>query len=816
MRASTDDVHDTPYQIDFGASQDGWTAVDMSETPGKTWAYNERGYYSKGTYYPCVAMTPDYSSAYDDWYVSPPVRLRAGVEYEVRTLAFNSIGESRVQLYVGTQDGGVDGMTPAGDIEMGQDYAPEAYTLTKVSVGEDGAYRFALRGTTEMYVPDWACLMSFAVDEADRPDGPGHAEAAVPYGIDFTSGADGWTAADINGDGATWQFFDGMGMAVGSSETDDNLISPMFTLKEGTAYTLTVKVACAGVDTEATVLSMLSGSGKDALAPTGGPYALQPMGEQTFTTGFTAGSDGTRCFAVSLKTAGTMMSQPLYVTGFSISEKEEEPQEGQQVFVSDFTGGNPAEGWTLLDMNGDGASWTADTAASGLLYDGGGAGGADDMAVTPGIRLMAGHDYIADLTFRQSGAYDPDLVEVTYGTEPTAGGMSRTIGAFSVYAGNGSGTESRSLRFTAGASGTAFIGVRVVTPEANGTLTLTSLTVTSAGAAVPRAVTGLKGNADANERKVELTWINPLDDTGGMQIMGDLKANVYHEGILVATAEGQEPGKPGSCVLRPEPFWGKAVYEVRALLGGHESEAAAVTVDLADVQGTPELVMSFEDVNRENASGWVIEDRMGKSAWEYDYGNVFSFNYKPGQTSDDDWLISPAADLRAGERYIARYELKTSESYGANVDVTVGAGRTWKDQTQVIASYQDLRQNGFGDYESCQFSVEADGGYSFAFHAYSSEYSVSMRCLKIYRIVPGASGLTVTGFRDGDMPAVSGGKLLLPCGGCLVSVFDMQGRLVMRRNVGGRECALDGLAGGVYVIRVRRADGKEHGIKIIM
>lgn len=200
MRASTDDVHDTPYQIDFGASQDGWTAVDMSETPGKTWAYNERGYYSKGTYYPCVAMTPDYSSAYDDWYVSPPVRLRAGVEYEVRTLAFNSIGESRVQLYVGTQDGGVDGMTPAGDIEMGQDYAPEAYTLTKVSVGEDGAYRFALRGTTEMYVPDWACLMSFAVDEADRPDGPGHAEAAVPYGIDFTSGADGWTAADINGD----------------------------------------------------------------------------------------------------------------------------------------------------------------------------------------------------------------------------------------------------------------------------------------------------------------------------------------------------------------------------------------------------------------------------------------------------------------------------------------------------------------------------------------------------------------------------------------------------------------------------------------
>ena len=41
-----------PYSIVFGDTQEGWTAIDESETPGTTWAYNARDIYISGTYYP--------------------------------------------------------------------------------------------------------------------------------------------------------------------------------------------------------------------------------------------------------------------------------------------------------------------------------------------------------------------------------------------------------------------------------------------------------------------------------------------------------------------------------------------------------------------------------------------------------------------------------------------------------------------------------------------------------------------------------------------------------------------------------------------
>lgn len=44
-----------PYSINFGDSQEGWTAVDNSTSPGTTWGYNARWAYIGGTYYMAVS-----------------------------------------------------------------------------------------------------------------------------------------------------------------------------------------------------------------------------------------------------------------------------------------------------------------------------------------------------------------------------------------------------------------------------------------------------------------------------------------------------------------------------------------------------------------------------------------------------------------------------------------------------------------------------------------------------------------------------------------------------------------------------------------
>lgn len=76
-----------PYSINFGNSQEGWTAVDNSTSPGTTWGYNARWAYIGGTYYGSVMMMTDYASECNDYYVSPGFTLEAGKVYTIESNA---------------------------------------------------------------------------------------------------------------------------------------------------------------------------------------------------------------------------------------------------------------------------------------------------------------------------------------------------------------------------------------------------------------------------------------------------------------------------------------------------------------------------------------------------------------------------------------------------------------------------------------------------------------------------------------------------------------------------------------------------------
>lgn len=60
-----------PYSINFADSQDGWTAVDESSIPGNTWTYMPKWAYIQGKYYGSIVLKMDYSSASNDYYISP-------------------------------------------------------------------------------------------------------------------------------------------------------------------------------------------------------------------------------------------------------------------------------------------------------------------------------------------------------------------------------------------------------------------------------------------------------------------------------------------------------------------------------------------------------------------------------------------------------------------------------------------------------------------------------------------------------------------------------------------------------------------------
>lgn len=162
----------------------------------------------------------------------------------------------------------------------------------------------------------------------------------------------------------------------------------------------------------------------------------------------------------------------------------------------------------------------------------------------------------------------------------------------------------------------------------------------------------------------------------------------------------------------------------------------------------------------------VVNGKEGTSTWTYDNtdnlqtavtdaktGVVYKYDSK---NAADDWLISPAIALKAGDEYKVSYWMKTSGSnedmgvYLASSDTPEGllAGKILKD-------YKDYK-NSTWHKETVVFTVASDGDYHVGFfiHSPANRYNVFLRgfTLGYDVIVPAAvSDLTATVAPDNEM-----------------------------------------------------------------
>lgn len=723
-----------PYTVVFGETQEGWTAVDNSETPGVTWTYAPREIYISGTYYPSMRLY-DTANASDDWYVSPALQLEAGVEYTVNAIAtygyipYGDGNPGELSLHYGVSATDVSSYTHFADLTLDAEAVNVDVQANTLTVPESGAYHIAFHAVAP--ANHWSiCLVGFEITDGtgggEEPDEP----ETVPYSIDLNSSNEGWTPADNNGDGTTWIYTEGFGttmMGSWGSPHNDDYVSPGFLLSGGQSYLITTVVSNQQTPAGYDEIQLMQGTDAGNLQYLA-TLDLSQLGENAGETVFTPSESGVYYF--SFRNVSQPNGNVLGLMSFDIKETSVVVV-GTVVYEDDFAGADPMEGWTTHDGNSDELTWSVVDGLEGLTYDGiYAAGAADDWLITPAIEVSDGVDYIVEYTFAQSGAFDPDIVEI-------ASGASAEVAAMSVLTREeynlGSGTETRSYRISPDEAGQIFIGFHLVTPTVNGTFSLVAIKVTSAAKPTPAAVAGFVATSNYEEKSVTLAWTNPAVDTNAVPLSGTVSLDILENGEQIHTMADRLPGAEETYSFNPENFAGNATYSIVAFIGDNRSETVEQTINLDDMQGDTLLVQAFGMATQEEFDAWTIEDKNAGKTWTYESWEQRA-TIPMGSVSNDDWLITPGVTLQAGVRYLVMYNFRSNMNYGGDLEVTVGNAATADAQTTVLESYTNLKQNGWGEYATRQFSVESSGTYHIGFHAGTVQNGMSVRNVRVMYI----------------------------------------------------------------------------------
>ena len=483
---------------------------------------------------------------------------------------------------------------------------------------------------------------------------------------------------------------------------------------------------------------------------------------------------------------------------------------------TDFSQSDALQHWNIADENADGVTWFLQNGVQGVTYNADVAlGGADDWLITPQLNTTDGQDYLVEFTLKQSAAFGPDLLEVCYGHSQQVAEMTQSLALLSVELDGGLGRQSYVYRFTGNHTGTTSLGFHIATAEQNGSLTLEWLKIAPVEKAQPSGVENLIVTSDYQQKSVTFAWTNPTLDTSRAPIQSSMVARIYQDDLLIGQLYDTKAGETVNHTLNPEKFGGLTTFKVTVSLGDRESAPAVQEINLDDVQGEGELVKSFRGVNKSNSADWVVEDNEGKFKWAFDYGSVFSFIYSGSQdTHEDDWLISPSVTLEKGKRYMLKYELKTSRDYAATIDVCLAPEPNSAAMNQTPSSHPALKQNGFGEFASQQFEVEADGDYHIGFHAYEVATTISMRNLEVY-CMSEATGVAAQQAAAGIRFDRATSTLQLPDASSRVCVYNLQGQLVLSQTVEGQALNLSVLEEGLYLAVIYGAESGHTTLKFM-
>lgn len=173
------------------------------------------------------------------------------------------------------------------------------------------------------------------------------------------------------------------------------------------------------------------------------------------------------------------------------------------------------------------------------------------------------------------------------------------------------------------------------------------------------------------------------------------------------------------------------------------SAAASTTLSAADFTPPCEIPCSTQ----EEFDAWLVEDANAETSdntWFFNSTeNAADYTYDANFAADD-WLFSPALNLKGGKTYSIKGNFKT-RSMSEKLAICIGGERNSEVMTTVIYKNESFKTTSYSYYGGT-FTPEEDGIYYIGIHCYSNRntYNIWFNNLKIEVILPYPAAATIT------------------------------------------------------------------------
>ncbi|MBN4052031.1 choice-of-anchor J domain-containing protein, partial [Cytophagaceae bacterium AH-315-L13] len=424
--------------------------------------------------------------------------------------------------------------------------------------------------------------------------------------------------------------------------------------------------------------------------------------------------------------------------------------------VIGFESTDDLTGWTTIDNNSDGYTWSqtgsAYNGSVSLAYiaDINKSTGADDWYFTKCLNLDSAKNYLLSFYYN---SYSSEYVKVMLGTDQSIAGMTDTIHNFGELTGTNntsadSYTQHNSI-INISTTGTYYIGLHVYTPDSSYVFLLDDLEIREIpdnDISIIEIVSPLSGCNHTNSESLIIKMQN-----NGINSVNNFDVTYVLNNSLIITETVTDTLKSldtltynftSTLDLSVVKDYDIEIYTSLNLDEYKTNDTISSNIsNVTHYFQNGALEMGFEP--NEDFSGWdVLDNNSDGTSWNsgpYPNNGSTCEIYLGDQVSGaDDWLFTKCMNLDTGKLYqLSFYYVPYSNEY---LKVMLGTDQTVAGMTDTIHDFDSLAATNALTYSfySTTIQVDTSGVYYIGFHIYtpSNSYALLLDDIKIKELIP--------------------------------------------------------------------------------